>query len=61
MENVRNIPPLNIQGAKIVKRNFAGRMEDYGATTGNRYNQIPRHHQQRPYFCCVIVFSAFFG
>ena len=34
---------------------------DYGATTGNRYNQIPRHQQQLPYFCCVIDFSAFFG
>lgn len=34
---------------------------DYGATTGNRYNQIPRRHQQLPYFCCVIDFSAFFG
>lgn len=34
---------------------------DYGATTGNRYNQIPRRHQQLLYFCCVIDFSAFFG
>lgn len=34
---------------------------DYGATTGNRYNQIPRCHQQLLYFCCVIDFSAFFG
>ena len=39
MENVRNIPPLNIQGAKIVKRNFAGRMEDYNRE-GNRYFTI---------------------
>ena len=39
MENVRNIPPLNIQGAKIVKRNFAGRGEDYNRE-GNRYFTI---------------------
>ena len=39
MKNVRDIPPLNIQGAKIVKRNFAGRMEDYNRE-GNRYFTI---------------------
>ena len=39
MENVRNIPPLNIQGAKIVKRTFAGRAEDYNRE-GNRYFTI---------------------
>lgn len=37
--NVRDIPPLNIQNAKIVKRNFAGRQEDYNRE-GNRYFTI---------------------
>ena len=36
MENVRNIPPLNIQGAKIVKRNFAGRREEHNNVVMNR-------------------------
>ena len=39
MENVRNIPPLNIQGAKIVTRNFAGSAQDYNRE-GNRYFTI---------------------
>ena len=29
MENVRNIPPLDIKGARIIKRNFAGRREEH--------------------------------
>lgn len=37
--NVRDIPPLNIQGAHIVKRNFAGHAEDYNRE-GNRYFTI---------------------
>lgn len=34
--NVRDIPPLNIKGARITKRNFAGHTEDYNRE-GNRY------------------------
>ena len=37
--NVRDIPPLNIQGAHIVKRNFAGHAEDFNRE-GNRYFTI---------------------
>lgn len=37
--NVRDIPPLNIRDAHIVKRNFAGRFEDYNRE-GNRYFTI---------------------
>ena len=38
--NVRDLPPLNIQGAHIVKRNFAGRKEDNYNREGNRYFTI---------------------
>ncbi len=37
--NAREIPPLNIKGARIVKKNFAGRAEDYNRE-GNRYFTI---------------------
>ena len=37
--NVRDIPPLNIRDARIVKRNFAGHAEDYNRE-GNRYFTI---------------------
>lgn len=37
--NAREIPPLNIRDAHIVKRNFAGRYEDYNRE-GNRYFTI---------------------
>ena len=37
--NAREIPPLNIRDAHIVKRNFAGRFEDYNRE-GNRYFTI---------------------
>lgn len=37
--NARGIPPLNIRDAHIVKRNFAGRYEDYNRE-GNRYFTI---------------------
>ena len=37
--NVRDIPPLSIRDAHIVKRNFAGRFEDYNRE-GNRYFTI---------------------
>jgi uncharacterized protein (DUF736 family) len=37
--NAREIPNLNIQSAKIVKRNFAGAAEDYNRE-GNRYFTI---------------------
>ena len=44
MENVRNIPPLDIKGARIVKRNFAGRREGHNNVVmnreGNRYFTI---------------------
>lgn len=37
--NAREIPPLNIRDAHIVKRNFAGHFEDYNRE-GNRYFTI---------------------